>query len=472
MSDTEAKRNKYDQDPRTPCKYGAKCYQQNPVHHKKYKHPPQSNSNKSRGHVNKKFRADTPSKKAEAVVTSNDVSDTDGSDYAIEDGSDASPEKPDVESKGDSNKDGSDASSGKADPESKDDSNKAEVTTCSKDLTEVRISNDVSSSEDSSDANEQTDNVNTVQKPDHKQFIKDKFLVDMPKDFYQLWEYCKKIKPSYPLDALKDVGLRLVGPFDVLAGKFDDVSKSDEEYLLHWRYYHDPPEFQTVLKGDDKTGYHIGYFRDSPDEPPVFLASNRAKVDGILQQMGGNIFTAVNLYLDELKKIGDPFKRMHIGRIQSSIKKEAEKLKLYLSARTPEMIAREKKIVTRTFNKIGLVVPYNRKTQLGYRALALDNKDLSTLFTKLQNGLPEQKQKYLSELQPVFTFASIAADECDFGTGIELGWNIISHGVDSLDSTALRFLATNNRLLNREAFAKIAEAHMKNRKKGCDLSII
>lgn len=27
-------------DPRIACKYGAKCYQKNPVHQQKYKHPP------------------------------------------------------------------------------------------------------------------------------------------------------------------------------------------------------------------------------------------------------------------------------------------------------------------------------------------------------------------------------------------------------------------------------------------------
>lgn len=27
-------------DTRLPCKYGQKCYQKNPLHHQKYKHPP------------------------------------------------------------------------------------------------------------------------------------------------------------------------------------------------------------------------------------------------------------------------------------------------------------------------------------------------------------------------------------------------------------------------------------------------
>lgn len=113
------------------------------------------------------------------------------------------------------------------------------------------------------------------------------------------------------------------------------------------------------------------------------------------------------------------------------------------------------------------------RTEVGYRELALNNKDLNTLLTKLENAKSdEEKSKFLSELQPVFTFANIATDECDFGTGIELGWNLLAHGIDFLNSTIKDFLVTGYGLLNREGFAKIAECHMANRRKGCNLSIL
>lgn len=65
------------------------------------------------------------------------------------------------------------------------------------------------------------------------------------------------------LEALNEsLGLKLVGPHDILSGTFDDVSESDiTSYHLHWRYFYDPPEFLTIIKGDDKTGYHLGYYR-------------------------------------------------------------------------------------------------------------------------------------------------------------------------------------------------------------------
>lgn len=130
---------------------------------------------------------------------------------------------------------------------------------------------------------------------DKKLFIKEKFLVEMPTDFYSFYELCVRLQPLNPLLAFAGVDLILVGPFDVLADKFTKArEKSHEEYLIHWRYFYDPPEFQTVLKRESSEhGYHIGYFRDCPDKNPVFLASNCAEVDGILNVMGNNIYAAV-----------------------------------------------------------------------------------------------------------------------------------------------------------------------------------
>lgn len=125
-------------------------------------------------------------------------------------------------------------------------------------------------------------------------FIKEKFLVEMPNDFYQFWELCKSIKPNSPSEAFKNVNLELVGPYDVLAEKFlTDAIIEEDRYLLHWRYYYDPPEFQTVIKGNDQIGFHIGYFRDTPEEMPAFLATNCSQQNGEFKISGDNVFAAV-----------------------------------------------------------------------------------------------------------------------------------------------------------------------------------
>lgn len=61
------------------------------------------------------------------------------------------------------------------------------------------------------------------------------------------------------------------------------------------------------------------------------------------------------------KKDGNPFQKVHIGKLEKALLEEVKALNLDLGGKTKNMVAREKNIVTRTFNKIGLVVPYNKK---------------------------------------------------------------------------------------------------------------
>ncbi|KAF5302231.1 hypothetical protein FQA39_LY10270 [Lamprigera yunnana] len=307
---------------------------------------------------------------------------------------------------------------------------------------------------------------------DTKSFIKEKFLVEMPADFYSFWDFCKSIKKNDPCNALANVDLCLIGPYDVLAEKFINVNKPPEDYLIHWRYYHDPPEFQAVLKQNHSGEFHIGYFRDDPSELPVFLAGNNSKENGEFACMGENIFAAVWQYLESFKKKCDPFKKLTINSVQNNLKKYTENLQLCLDVTTDRIKERNKKIVVRTFNSIGLVIPYNRKTQMGYRHLCVDNKELKKLLDRVSTASVQQKDKVMSELQPILTATSIATDECDFGTGIELGWDILAHGIGSLNSIIARYLAINYELIDRGAFAKISRAHMDNRRKGVDLSIL
>lgn len=68
-----------------------------------------------------------------------------------------------------------------------------------------------------------------------------------------------------------------------------------------------------------------------------------------------------SLYLEEYKKTGDPFRRMKVKNVQAAIKAEAEKRDLPLTAKPSSVASRDKKVLTRTFNRAGLVVPYNKR---------------------------------------------------------------------------------------------------------------
>jgi hypothetical protein len=94
-------------------------------------------------------------------------------------------------------------------------------------------------------------------------------------------------------EAFKECNLQLVGPFEVLAGDLTEKTHSAPATLAHWRYFYDPPEFQTVICGDAKKQLHFGYYRDDPNEMPTFVASNCAAENCVIKDCGPNLFAAV-----------------------------------------------------------------------------------------------------------------------------------------------------------------------------------
>lgn len=73
------------------------------------------------------------------------------------------------------------------------------------------------------------------------------FLVNMPNDFYQFYDLCSEMRPNDPTSAFKIADLKLVGPYDILAGEINSDTPDQDKLLTHWRYYYDPPEFQVIV---------------------------------------------------------------------------------------------------------------------------------------------------------------------------------------------------------------------------------
>src|SRR5262249_41987927 len=118
-----------------------------------------------------------------------------------------------------------------------------------------------------------------------------------PDDFFHFWEFVNRLRPLEPLNALHEVlEVRLVGPFEVLAGRFDGRTPRYSQ-LLHWRYYDDPPEFFTVLAGGGD-GQHWGYYFDDPGRGEGCVASYYARDAFELSVDGDNLFEAMRLLLE------------------------------------------------------------------------------------------------------------------------------------------------------------------------------
>src|SRR4051812_30149860 len=120
---------------------------------------------------------------------------------------------------------------------------------------------------------------------------------DFPDDFYRFWEFANRLSPLDPLNALSEpLGITLVGPFEILAGRFDGRVPL-HSLLLHWRYHDDPPEFFTVLAGGGD-GLHWGYYLDDPDSGSGCVASYYAREEYELSADGDTLFEAVRLHLE------------------------------------------------------------------------------------------------------------------------------------------------------------------------------
>lgn len=396
------------------CQYGAKCYRKSEVHLKKFKHPARRTNEDSASEEDESALTSQPSKRQK-------LSEDQEADCEEQNQLPSRTEEPEEELE----------------------------ETCP-------IENE--------DADE---NPGTPPNVDIREELRLKFKVEMPQDFFDFWDYCKSINPAKPSEALKeDIGLVLGGPYDVMAGRLKCVKGQRPNYLLHHRFFYDPPEFQTVLLGDEKKQHHLGYYRDEPLKAPVFIASNSAAEGCTITTQGENIFAAAKLHIDRLIKQTKDKKTLEgLKKVDKSLTEWAKKSNHSLEARTKNMKGRDKKVVTKTFHKAGIVVPLD-STGVGYRELPETDGDLKKILKKIVESETEQaRARYSDSLQEIITLIQFANDECDYGQGYELGLDLFCFGHERFHSMIGMLLSVAYQLLGREEFGEILDAHLKEREK-------
>lgn len=397
----------YEEDPREPCKYGERCYQKNPNHHAKFKHPPNKKENQASNLVKKRKSTEENESKGQKKLRPTSAED------------------------------------------------------------ETDIGKHSSFTEHSVDC-EDVEPDHPASPEDVKESIKQKFLIEMPEDFYSFWDFCHSLNPRHPEDALEaDLNLQLVGPFDVLSGKIKSLKpRKQSTYLRYYRYYYDPPEFQTVIKGDNNAQYHLGYFRDAPDEKPVFVAENEASKGCVLKPLGENLFAAVNAFLEDKTKEANKKVAPKLEALRLSLQKWAKKSDFSLERKTSKMKNRDKVAVAKSFHGAGIVVPYDKKSQVGYRPLPESNGNLRKMLQSIISCQSKtEKDKRFDNLQEIITLVQFANDERDYGMGFELAMDLFCFGDSYFHPTILAMLPLAYELLNRPEFGDILKAHLSNRQK-------
>ncbi|KAF0751617.1 histone PARylation factor 1 [Aphis craccivora] len=492
----------YQKDSREPCKYGRKCFQTNKEHTDKYKHPPTKDDIKV---DNKKMtrKRDLKGKLKSSNKTNGESSNSNNSYRPNEESHNSNeindmevPERPEQT-----------ISTSNSEPSSSNQQNLTEYAVpsmrqhsqqqqqllltnstledCSVDdgivpstptlFTPRRLDGETVSSPHVPSSNQiqrftfvgesqpsQTPDLNDREQPEDlsvqdvtdfdcfKKKISELFLIkEMPKEFYDLWSFCKRQCSAHPEDALLPVGLKLVGPYDVLAGHMNGFNANDvEKTVLHWRYYYDPPEFQTIL-ASTTSEFHIGYYRDVPLEFPVCVVSNDSSKNCIIQNLGKSLFQVLKKHLLCLdSKIANTFKKKLHDYEQRKV--------------TETLLGRQCLPVTKTFHKAGIVVPYDRKTDVGYRPLSESEHNLKKILKSYNEASESKKIEVMNKLQPIINYANIASDECDFGTGFELGIDFFCDGNPDLHRICKQLLVTAYSLLRRPQFATIIKVIITN----------
>ena len=83
---------------------------------------------------------------------------------------------------------------------------------------------------------------------------------------------------------------------------------------------------------------------------------------------------------------------------------------------------------------------------------------------QITEGKNEKDQEKASEdLQEIMTLVQFANDECDYGMGLELGLDLFCFGSERFHNAILQLMPLAYRLLSRDTFAEIVEAHINNR---------
>ena len=240
---------------------------------------------------------------------------------------------------------------------------------------------------------------------------------DFPDDLFRFWEFANRLRPLDPLHAFSELlHIVLVGPFEVLSGRFD-IHTPRLSPLLHWRYYLDPPEFFTVLAGGTDR-LHYGYYLDDPADGRGCVASY-FRLDAFqLSADGDTLFEALRMELEAQYEPGE-------GREDESRPEQLDRLRQTLqecaTAERPERgdfyvetyqgrVARRVAMIASTPEGMGVVAPPET-----YRPPSLPNKKLRSLLYKqddpaaivddarqaLRDGFPATALKLGKELWPL-----------------------------------------------------------------------
>jgi hypothetical protein len=288
---------------------------------------------------------------------------------------------------------------------------------------------------------------------DRRRQLRTLYGFDFPDDFFHFWEFVNRLQPLEPLSALHDLSIQLVGPFEVLAGRFDQRTPS-LSLLLHWRYYLDPPEFFTVLVGGESL--HWGYYLDDPTTANGCVASYYTHETFEMSMDGDTLFQAVRLFLEELHSEHelDPSEDMSGEETLTALRQplmsyatgDRREIGAAYVDRYANQTARRRQVVTSTYEGMGIIVPREH-----YRPLSRKDHKLWVYLNEAEDpaDVVEEARRALYE-----GFA---------GTALKLGKDLWAIGGQRHTEHAYELLDAAYAALGRDALREVLSVHRANR---------
>ncbi len=285
---------------------------------------------------------------------------------------------------------------------------------------------------------------------------------DFPDDLFRFWEFANRLRPLDPMGALwESLAIRLVGPVEVLSGRFDGRSPRLSP-LLHWRYYLDPPEFFTILSGaTDKL--HWGYYLDNPGESVGCVASYYGNDVFELTADGDDLFAAVrfqlesNYWTEGEDLAADPkYAQEHEVRLNNLRVLRPHLMREGLGDRCEigqaycekyeAAITRNAAVIAPTPDHLGVVAPPET-----YRPLSLPDKKLRPLLRKLKDPreLVQEARQALRDGFPA--------------TALKLGKELWPLSGERRTEYAYELLDAAYEALGRDALQRVLRVHRQNR---------
>lgn len=291
-------------------------------------------------------------------------------------------------------------------------------------------------------------------------------LFGMPYPVDELLLLLQVARSLCPEDPLKGAfpGWRLVGPLEVLAGVLLSFT-SDAARWRYARFRYDPPEVQTIAVSTNTTSKytHICLHRDDPKElPSMVVGGRRGKPspaggqveDPTFDVLGSTVGGAMLRLLTDATGAHSP------PSLALSSAFSTPKLKGKDAAETFKQ--RKKTSVATTVHHLGVVVPYDHKTELGYRPMMMTLSAFQSLIQTWNEKGANIPTKQLDTIAEQFQWADIANDECDFGLNLEIGLNLFS--LVKMPNEVLfhtwRVLEIVYALLSRDLFRHILKCHL------------